>query len=81
MNRQHYASRFWLSFPTPKHLFSVPIFCNLEHTSWKLFTFFTQESNFDSKYVNQDVSETLGSGGNRNKTKRNYENIMMHGQL
>jgi hypothetical protein len=25
MNRQHYASRFWLSFPTPKHLFSVPI--------------------------------------------------------
>ena len=31
MNRQHCASRFWLSFPTPKHLFSVPIFCNLEY--------------------------------------------------
>jgi hypothetical protein len=25
MNRQHYASRFWLSFPTHKHLFSVSI--------------------------------------------------------
>jgi hypothetical protein len=32
INRQHYASRFWLSFPTAKHLFSVPIVYNLEHT-------------------------------------------------
>ena len=49
---------------------------------WKLFTFFTQEYIFDSNYVNRDVSETLGSDGNRNKSQCNYENTLMkHGQL
>jgi hypothetical protein len=52
------------------------------HKSDELKNLKTQEWNFDSNYVNRDVSETLGSGGNRNKSKCNYENtLMMHGQL
>ena len=44
--------------------------------------FLHKNKTFDSNYVNRDVSETLGSVGNRNKSKCNYENtLMMHGQL